>query len=70
MKRFCSPGIPDKEGNLIDVYLSDKRDKKAAEVFCRSCEKTADVHHKTTAERRRLFAPKFQEFSKAAYQAI
>lgn len=136
----------DKEGNLIDVYLSDKRDKKSAEQFFRSCEKTTDVHpiqittdkepafpdaiknalgedvkhrdskhmnnrmeqnhrgtksrtnvmkgfkdswcamifchvheeirqfffmpNKTTAQRRRLFAPKFQAFSKAAYQMI
>ena len=27
----------DKEGNLIDVYLSDTRDKKAAEAFFKSC---------------------------------
>lgn len=136
----------DKTGNLIDVYLSDKRDKKAAEKFFRSCEKTTGVHptqittdkepafpdaiknalgedvkhrdskymnncleqnhrgtksrtnpmkgfkdswcamifchtfeeirqffympNKTTAERCRLFVPRFQQFSKAAYQAI
>jgi len=34
----------DKEGNLIDVYLSDKRDKKAAEIFFKLCEKTTGVH--------------------------
>lgn len=136
----------DKEGNLIDVYLSDKRDKKAATQFFKSCEDTTGVHptqittdkepafidaiknalgddvkhrdskymnnrmeqnhrgtksrtnvmkgfkdswcamifchtfeeirqffymsNKTTAERRRFFAPRFQEFSKIAYQAI
>ena len=27
----------DKEGNLIDVHLSDTRDKKAAEAFFKSC---------------------------------
>ena len=27
----------DKEGNLIDVYLGDARDKKAAEAFFKSC---------------------------------
>ncbi|MCX7120859.1 MAG: IS6 family transposase [Gammaproteobacteria bacterium] len=136
----------DKTGNLIDIYLSDKRDKKAAEAFFRSCEKTTAVHpvqittekepafvdaiknalgndvkhrdskymnnrmeqnyrgtksrtrlmkgfkeswcamifchtfeeirqffympNKTTAERRRLFVPKFQQFNKIANQAI
>jgi len=134
----------DKEGNLIDVYLSDKRDKKAAKQFFKNCFKTTDVMpsqittdkepafpdaiknalgedvkhrdskymnnrleqnhrgtksrtdvmkgfkdswcamifchtfeeirqffympNKTTAQRRRLFAPKFQEFINTAYQ--
>jgi len=34
----------DKAGNLIDVYLSDKRDKAAAEKFFKSCVATTDVH--------------------------
>ena len=34
----------DKEGNLVDVYLSDTRDKKAAETFFKSCELTTGIH--------------------------
>ena len=34
-----------KEGNLVDVYLSDTRDKKAAEAFFKSCEVTTGIHH-------------------------
>ena len=34
----------DKQGNLIDVYLSDNRDKKAAEALFKSCEKITGVH--------------------------
>jgi transposase-like protein len=33
----------DKEGNLIDVYLSDKRDKEAAKRFFKNCIKTTGV---------------------------
>jgi len=136
----------DKAGNLIDVYLSDKRDRKAAKTFFKACEKTTGVHpiqittdkepafpgaiksalgdhvkhrdskymnnrmeqnhrgtksrtnpmkgfkdswcamifchvfeeirqffympNKTTAERRKLFSPRFQEFSKVAFKTI
>ena len=136
----------DKAGNLIDVYLSDKRDRKSAEAFFKACEKTTGVHpiqittdkepafpgaiksalgddvkhrdskymnnrieqnhrgtksrtnpmkgfkdswcamifchvfeeirqffympNKTTSERRKLFGPKFQEFSKVALKTI
>ena len=34
----------DKEGNLVDVYLSDTRDKKSAEMFFKSCEVTTGIH--------------------------
>ena len=34
----------DKEGNLVDVYLSDTRDKLAAETFFKSCETTTGIH--------------------------
>ncbi len=34
----------DKEGNLVDVYLSDTRDKKAAEAFFKACEATTGIH--------------------------
>ncbi len=33
----------DKEGNLVDVYLSDVRDQTAAEKFFRQTQKTTDV---------------------------
>lgn len=33
----------DKEGNLVDVYLSDVRDQAAAEAFFAQAEKTTDV---------------------------
>ncbi len=33
----------DKEGNLVDVYLSDIRDQTAAETFFRQAQKTTDV---------------------------
>src|SRR3989338_8327866 len=33
----------DKEGNLIDVYLSDKRDKKSAKQFFKNCFKTTGI---------------------------
>jgi transposase-like protein len=34
---------PDKEGNLVDVYLSDVRDQVAAERFFRQTQKTTGV---------------------------
>lgn len=33
----------DKEGNLVDVYLSDERDQATAEAFFKQCEKTTGV---------------------------
>ena len=33
----------DKDGNLVDVYLSDTRDKKAAEAFFKACEATTGI---------------------------
>ena len=33
----------DKAGNLVDVYLSDSRDKKAAEAFFKTCEATTGI---------------------------
>ena len=33
----------DKQGNLVDVYLSDIRDQAAAEAFFRQCHSTTDV---------------------------
>jgi len=33
----------DKEGNLVDVYLSDVRDQAAAEAFFKQAKKTTDV---------------------------
>jgi len=33
----------DKEGNLVDVYLSDKRDQAAAEAFFKQAEKTTGI---------------------------
>ena len=37
----------DKDGNLVDVYLSDTRDKKAAEEFFKACEATTGIHRPT-----------------------
>ncbi|PHQ81899.1 MAG: hypothetical protein COB66_01125 [Coxiella sp. (in: Bacteria)] len=34
----------DKGGNLVDVYLSDTRDKKAVEEFFKACEATTGPH--------------------------
>jgi transposase-like protein len=39
---YCYRAI-DKEGNLVDVYLSETRDKKAAEAFFKSCESTTSI---------------------------
>lgn len=36
-------GAIDKEGDLVDVYLSDERDQAAAEAFFKQCEKTTGV---------------------------
>ena len=33
----------DKQGNLVDIYLSDTRDDKAAEAFFEQCYQTTDV---------------------------
>jgi len=33
----------DKQGNLVDVYLSDVRDQAAAEAFFKQCHSTTDV---------------------------
>jgi transposase-like protein len=33
----------DKEGDLIDVYLSDVRDQAAAEVFFKQAQKTTEI---------------------------
>ena len=36
--------VINKEGSLVYVYLSDTRDKKAAEAFFKSCEVTTGIH--------------------------
>ena len=49
------------------------KDSWCAMIFCHTFEEIRQFFYmpnKTTAERRRLFAPKFQEFSKTAYQTI
>jgi putative transposase len=33
----------DKEGNLVDVRLSDVRDQAAAEAFFNQCHETTDI---------------------------
>lgn len=40
---FIYTGLIDKDGNLVDVYLSDVRDQQAAEQFFKQCIVTTGV---------------------------
>ena len=46
----------DKAGNLVDAYLSETRDKKAAETFFNSCEMTTGIRpNQITTDKEKAF---------------
>jgi len=52
----------DKEGNLVDIYLSETRDRTAAQAFFKSCERTTGITpHQITTDKEKAFPAAIKE---------